>query len=103
MNIISELDIDHEIFILQRKDTSAGAGQDIDYTLIDEETNKELIPKTKEVDRKVSFYVIRIFDLTVKANQNISIKVVNTSTNNIEYRGKIFVTSQDTQNYQING
>lgn len=38
-----------------------------------------------------------------KENDSVSIKIVENTSGNVAYRGKLFFTSQTPQNYNING
>lgn len=48
-------------------------------------------------------YIVYGFDLTTVEGKEYQIKITDNTTSNIVYRGKIFVTSQTTQDYNING
>lgn len=48
-------------------------------------------------------YIVYGFDLTVTEGKEYQIKITDSTTTNIVYRGKVFCTSQTTQDYNING
>jgi hypothetical protein len=98
MNVINPTDTEHEIKIIPRNLDDFDA-------LIRIELRDEDTATTSDVD--ATYYVINnaimlMFNLTTKEGKVYSYAITNDSKT-VEYRGKIFVTSQTTQTYKING
>ena len=98
MNVINPTDTSHEIKIIPRN-YSDFAGT-IPMVLRDEDTATET-----SIDATYAFVnsaLLLSFDLVTKEGKVYSYYIKNDS-DEFEYRGKIFVTSQITQKYKING
>ena len=98
MNVIQPSDTSHEIKVIPRNYDDFAAT--IPMVLRDEDTAIEAsIAATYTF---VNNALTLTFDLTTKEGKVYSF-YINNDSSEVEYRGKIFVTSQTTQIYKING
>jgi hypothetical protein len=97
MKILSPLAVDHEIVIIPRKYFNGS----ILLRLNNEENNEVLQYTTNQLT--VDGYMYISFTESFINNSNYQITVFEESTNEIIYRGKLFITDQsnETQEYKI--
>jgi hypothetical protein len=97
MKILSPLAVDHEIVIIPRKYIDGSI-----LLRLNNEENDEIL-EYKIPQLTVNGYMYFNFTESFINNSNYQITIFETDTNEIIYRGKLFVTDQsnDTQEYKI--
>ena len=92
MNIVNPINTSHELKIIPRGSTILAPT----FELINEQT-KEVFNPTFTFSL-LNGYLFFNFDFDFVENQKFQIKI--TENNKVAYRGKLFVTSQNTQTFK---
>lgn len=98
MIVISPNDSSHTIKVIPR---TLNVDNDHTFSLTNEDTRVSVdVSNTKSINNAYIDYVVSI---TNTEGQSYSLKITDDTTTLVVWRGKIFCTTQTTQNYKING
>lgn len=96
MIIINPADTTHTIEVIPRYMSIANA-----HTMFIKSDATRTIVTPSNTTSMAFGYITYIFDLVTTEGSGYDVKIVDDSTSKIVWRGKMFATSQVTQNYKI--